>query len=345
MTAVYFAGGEVETLTRALLDNGVKRILYSYYYVYKMRREGFIARMQDEYRDVEWFLDSGAFTYIVKSRTDKASLPPWKAYRKLYFTYVRDTWERWARVMELDLDHLEGVSFDDLMEWRDEMLETCGPGLNLCPVWHPGRGAAEWTAYCRDPRFRHLALGAGHYSRYSGSGRVRRMVMEAHNWNKTVHGLGMTGVNTALRVIPYDTVDSTSWLMGQKFGTLFVFQNNKFRLIGKDGSMGKRERMLYRSHFKAIGVDWRKIEADDGAEVRRANIIAWRRLSDRLEEMRKRQGRSLLGGRDLASDYVWDSPRQREGAEVGLDHAGPKEREVTSSGGSAEESARHPRER
>lgn len=335
----------METLTRALLDNGVKRVLYSYYYIYKMRREGFIARMQEEYPDVQWFLDSGAYTFIVRSKdpATAATLPSWKVYKKLYFTYVRDTFERWTQIMELDLDHLKGVTFDDLADWRDEMFDLCGPSLNLCPVWHPDRGLPEWTAYCRDSRFRHLALGAGHFNK--GAGKVRRMVMEAHQWNKTVHGLGMTRVNTSLQVIPYDTVDSTSWLMGQKFGTLFVFQNNKFRLVGKDGSMGKRERMLYRSHFRAIGVDWRKIEADEISEVRRANIIAWRRLSDRLEEMRKRHGRSLLGGRDLASDYTWESPRLREGEPVEPTHARQREEGGDDAGHPSKEGARRPKER
>lgn len=314
MTAIFLAGAEVETLTRALLDNGARRILYSYYYIYQMRREGFIARMQEEYPDVEWFLDSGAFTYWAKFKSEPEALPPWKIYKKLYFSYINDTWERWCRIAELDLDHMDGITIDMIADWREEMI-TNWPKANICPVWHPSRGPEDWTNYVRDKRFRHLCIGSGQRD----SGLVRRMVMEARQRNKTVHGFGMTKVNTQLQQIPYDSVDSTSWLMGQKFGTLFVFQNNKFRLLGKDGSMGKNVRKLYRTHFTKIGVDWRKIEADDVAEVRRANILAWTRLGARLEEIRKRQKRSLYGQdrpETINRDFVWARARPRERTEV-----------------------------
>ncbi len=320
MTAVFLAGAEVETLTRALLDNGVKRILYSYYYIYQMRREGFIARMQEQYPDVEWFLDSGAFTYWAKFKAEPHKLVPWKIYKKLYFSYVDDTWERWCRIAELDLDHMEGITIDMIADWRDEMLDTW-PDAAITPVWHPSRGPEDWTNYCRDRRMKNLAVGSGQRD----IGLVRKMVMEAHQRNKTVHGFGMTRVNTHLRFIPYDSVDSTSWLMGQKFGTLFVFRNNKFHLVGKDGSTGKSARKLYRMHFTRIGVDWRKIEADDIAEVRKANVLAWKHLGARLEEMRRREGRSLYGQNRtevLNSDYVWKHPRPREREEVKEVHHG-----------------------
>jgi hypothetical protein len=157
-----------------------------------------------------------------------------------------------------------------------------------------------------------LAIGAGGVKEV---GPARKMVLEARQRNKTVHGFGMTRVNSQLIHIPYDSVDSTSWLMGQKFGTLFVFQNNKFKLIGKDGAMGKNARKLYRMHFTRIGIDYRKIEADEIGEVRKANILAWKHLSARLEEVRKRQGRSLYGEvreEVLNHDFVFAKPRERE---------------------------------
>jgi hypothetical protein len=320
VTAIFLAGAEVETLTRALLDNGVKRVLYSYFYIYQMRREGFIARMQEEYKDVEWFLDSGAFTYFAKYKVEPHKLMPWKIYKKLYFNYVGETWERWCRIAELDLDNsFDELTLDVLAEWRDEMVEKW-PTAPIMPVWHPNRGPEDWTSVCRDKRFRHLAIGSG-----SGmDGMLRRMVMEARQRNKTVHGFGMTKVNTSLQKIPYDSVDSTSWLMGQKFGTLFVFQNNKFRLLGKDGSMGKNVRKFYRHHFTRIGIDWRKIEADDTAEVRKANVLAWKHLGDRMIEIRKRQNRTIYGQdrpEVLNKDFTWEAARPRETKEIeGDDH-------------------------
>lgn len=286
MTRIFLAGAEVETLTRALLDNGADKILYSYWYILQMRRERFIDDIQAEYPHVQFMLDSGAFTYWAKYKEEPERLLNVDEYRRRYFSYIAETWPRWFRIAEFDVDPTGLATADDVAEWREEMLETW-PKANIMPVWHPERGPEEWSALVRDPRIHHLAIGSGQKL----WGMVRRMIWEARQRNKTVHGFGMTKVNTVLPRVHYTTVDSTAWLMGQKYGTLFIFANNQFKLIGKGGSMGKAERRYYKKHLKAIGVDWDKIQADDVSELRKANILAWRRVSDRLEYMRKRQGR------------------------------------------------------
>lgn len=338
MTVIFFAGAEVDILTKALLDNGVKRILYSYYYILTMQRETFIDKMQSEYKDVEWFLDSGAFTYGQKWNTDPGKLMDYRQYKKLYFRYINATWNRWVRIAELDLDKPEGwrekITMDMLEEWRTEMHERW-PDANIMVVWQLHRGPEEWTSYVRDRRFKYLAIGSGPPK----IGNLRKMVMEAHTWRKPVHGFGMTHVNTVLPYVPYDSVDSTSWVLGQKYGTLYVFKNNKFKTLAKKDlrydpkdawghktevvrpgythrlqAMGKADRQLYMNYFKNIGCNPKLImsdarlggsgreetkeRADAIAEVRKANIIAWRNLANRLEYMRKREGRSLYGVSD-----------------------------------------------
>ena len=315
MTRVYFAGAEVETLARALMDGGVKHVLWSYYYIQEMRREKFIEKLQNEYPDVSFILDSGAFTYWSKFKSEPHKLMPWRVYRRRYFQYIDATWDKWARIAELDLDETfpDGkggyeITYEMLADWREEMIDRW-PAAPIMPVWHGMRGPEEWTSYVRDPRFRYLAIGSGN----PGLGFVRKLILEAHQWNKLVHGFGMTRVATELKHLPYDTVDSTSWLMGQKFGTIFIFRNNMFRRVGKDGALGKNERRLYRKHFTAIGVDWKKIEADDVAEVRKANILAWRRLGDRLDYMRSLQKKVLPENAtgDFNEDLLRDSPLYR----------------------------------
>lgn len=317
MTAIFLAGAEVETLTRALLDNGVKSILYSYYYIHVMRRERFIEQIQREHPDVRFFLDSGAFTYWTKFRAEPEKLPHWRAFKAAYYKYIEGTWERWYRISELDLDNtFPEITLGLLAEWRDEALERW-PTANFMPVWHGNRGPEEWTWYCRDKRFKCMAIGSG----LPYLGLHRRMIIEAHRWNKAVHGFGMTRFN-ALRFLPYDTVDSTSWLMGQKFGTLFIFKDNEFKLLGKDRGGGKAARRLYKLYFKRIGCDPRLIIADDTAEVRKANILAWRRLSDRMEEVAKRQRRTIEAIYPdgvmprLNETYPWGAPKDRADGDV-----------------------------
>jgi hypothetical protein len=292
------AGAEVETLSRALLENGVKNVLYSYFYVLAFRREEFIARMQREYPDVRWFLDSGAFTYAEKWETDQARLPPQEEYLRRYFEYIDEYGHNYCRITEPDFDLAGSLDVEQVDEVREWMLDRW-PHLNVMPVWHPGRGPEAWTRYCRDPRIKVMAIGGGGTVRArsramtTGSatareilsfGQMRRMVMEAAHMGKPVHGFAMTKLRL-LKVVPFASVDSTSWVMGQKYGTLYVFKNNDFRVMPADQ---KAKRKLYRGYFKAIGCDPDKVIADDVSEVRKANVIAWRNLSERLEYMQRR---------------------------------------------------------
>ena len=171
----------------------------------QMRREEFVVRIQDEYKDVSFFLDSGAFTYWAKWQHESDRLTHWRTYKQRYFTYVDETWERWCRVAELDLDGAFNGEIDlyRLADWREEMFDRW-PTAPITPVWHPERGPEEWTSYCRDDRIKHLAIGSG----VANIGMTRRLIYEAHQRNKLVHGFGMTHVATALPHLPYDSVDS-----------------------------------------------------------------------------------------------------------------------------------------
>lgn len=327
-STIYFAGAEVETLTRALLDNGVKNILYSYFYILQMRRERFVARTIAQNPDVNFFLDSGAFTYYQKWQTDATRLPNYEQYVRRYFSYIDEYGEGFCRVTEPDLDKtLPDITLEKVNGWREEMLLSW-PDLNIVPVWHWWRGADEWNGYCRDDRIRYLSIG-----RYSGTpGSQRKMVMHAMTAGKPVHGFGQTKVNTLLRYVPYDSVDSTTWLTGQQYGTMYVFKGGKFITLAQQND-GKRKRRLYRRYFEAQGCDWEKIKNDDVAEVRKANVIGWRLLADRMEEIKRRRETRPHGEMPELRDPGVDSepvqqPRERTGLSRMWEQVGePKSRE------------------
>jgi hypothetical protein len=357
---------EVETLTRALLDGGVKSILYSYFFIESMRREAFVDKMQREYPHVRWFLDSGAFSYMAQWSSGRSSLPDPYKYFERYCQYIETYGSRFCRIAELDLDHgVKALSPREVTEWREEMVRRW-PHLPVMPVWHPSRGTAGWKEYLADPRFKFVGLGGG--TAQQSVGYQRQMVMAAHRAGKRVHGFAMTKVQTVLKEVPYDTVDSTSWVMGQKFGTLYVFRHNRFFQLGKD--QGKDKRMLFRAYFRAIGVDPELIDDSDKnlkriarlrknqvaavqkeyarrrrhplfltpeeaakklaiAEVRKANVCAWRMLADRLETIQKRRERrhaALASGQERQVDLE-HPPTERVGVMEVLFGRPPRERE------------------
>lgn len=282
-TDIYMAGGEIEKLTRSLLDNGVRWILYSYYYILRFSKEGFVDRMKREYPGVQWFLDSGAFTYATFAATGNRKIPPVDKYVQLYMDYVADAGEGFSRVTELDLDGIEtlDIPYEQVQEWLEEMLVRF-PHLPVMPTFHGWRGEAEWDRYCNDPRIKCMAIGRG----TNNLGLQRRLVMKAMAKGKPVHGFAMTKFKSTLQLVPYDSVDSTSWVMGQKYGLTYIFFANQWKVLTGDQ---KAQRRRFRQYFTSIGVDYHKIEADDLDELRKANVIAWRNLSLRYHEMKMRR--------------------------------------------------------
>ena len=133
-------------------------------------------------------------------------------------------------------------------------------------------------------------MGSG-VIRPQDAGYIRKLVMLAAREGKPVHGFGCTQIQTTLKHVPFDSVDSSSVWKGQRTGSTFIFRDNRWIVL--EGHQ-KSNRKLYKSYFKNIGCDPTKILSDDVAEVRKANVKAWVALAGRLETI-KVQGRQTKG--------------------------------------------------
>jgi hypothetical protein len=312
---IYLAGAETTHLLKTLLENRVRFILLSYYYIRQFNQQEFVARMQARHPDVLWFLDSGAFTYSTQvalqaerlnggHRVGKV-LPSPERYVEEYFDYIDQYGDAWCRITEPDLDGFEGldVTEGDVDAWREEMLDRW-PHLNVTPCYHGWRGREAWTAYCEDPRIKTLSFG-----RKSGDkNELRLLCLQARRHGKPVHGFGFTRVNTSLKggYVPVDSADSTSWVLGQKYGLSYVFRANQLITLKADE---KDKRGLYANYYRAIGVNADAIIYDDAATkdeqhlaLQKANIIAWRNLAARFHA--QKEVRDHLDARRLEGTYT-----------------------------------------
>jgi hypothetical protein len=311
---VYFAGAEAEKFTLMLLDSGVRSILYSYHYILEYRREAFLSRMMLQHPDVSFFLDSGAYTFGMKARKGESHIS-WEKYNDRFMRYVAEFGHQYDRIAELDLDW-SGLPVTPQMvdEWREEMMDE-SPSLPILPVWNRGRGDPAWDRYVRDERLKHLGIA-------SGAGSLGSLAVKANQANaagKTVHGFAMTKMSI-FNYVRFDSCDSSSWIFGQKYGTLFVWRGDKMIMLT---SAQKRDRRLYAKYFETIGCDPKKVIEDDVAEVRKCNIMSWKFLADRVEEQGRQrdiQSRELEEGRasrlEERDGVVSRLFRQREGAQV-----------------------------
>lgn len=277
---IYLAGAETPTLTKDLLAADIRHILYSYYYIRQGKKQEQFADLFANNPQRKFILDSGAFTYQVmwNNPEKRGRLPPVEKYWEEYLSFVRKYGHMCFGVAELDVDGL--VTDTTLNDWREQLIEAVGD--RAMPVWHPERGERAWKRLLADERLRYLGMA----SSTSDVGRMQRMVNEAHQRGKIVHGFAQTKINTVLKYVRFDTVDSTSWLSAQKFGQTFIFRHNKFIVLDKADMGGKNRRRLFKSYFEQIGCDWSLIDADEPKELRKASIIAWKNLSERMAKMR-----------------------------------------------------------
>ena len=287
MTKLFFAGAEYRNLAETLARYDVKSILVSYYYIGMRGRENFIDEIQAKYPAIQWFLDSGAYTYAMakKESSDSGRLLPVEEFVSRYFQYIDDRGSKFCRIAEPDFDNNEYTDVDEakVRVWREVMLSQW-PNLPITPVWNGYRRIEAWSEYCADDRIKHLAISGGYMKNI---GHMAVMAHKAHACGKTVHGFGVTRANI-LQKVRFDTVDSTTWFACQKFGVIYVWKGTKMIAYHSRGQ-GKKDRKKFSKYLKAIGCDIQKVMDDDIDEVRKCNVTSWRIFGERLEEAQKRR--------------------------------------------------------
>lgn len=208
-----------------LYDDTIKKfnvaILESYYYA-------------DEWTEKtiplisNFLLDSGAFTFMSNSHKGKID---WKAYIDGYCDFInRNNVERF---FELDIDSI--VGYDNVLRIRKYIEEKTSK--KCIPVWHKSRGKEEFLRMCDE--YDYVAIGGivtkeikpNEYPFFTW------FINEAHKRHCKIHGLGFTNLQ-GLTKYHFDSVDSTSWTTGNRFGSVYVF--NGKTIVKYDKKQGQR---------------------------------------------------------------------------------------------------------
>jgi len=158
-----------------------------------------------------FMLDSGAYTFIISK---KANLDI-DSYTDEYIDFISHY--NIDLFFEMDVDIIFG--YEKVKKLRDRIEQRVGKPT--IPVFHMIRGINEFKAMCKD--YSYIAI-AGKEFRHDGYKSAIPFINEARKHNCKVHGLGITGMD-ALRNIPFYSVDSTTWLNGNRFGAYFEFKN------------------------------------------------------------------------------------------------------------------------
>jgi len=178
-----------------------------------------------EYKD--FILDSGAFTYLNGADGNIN----WDKYVENYAAFINKYGVK--NFIELDIDPIVGIKEVERLRSKLEQLTD----KKSIPVWHKSRGKDYWLKIVRE--YNYVAIG-GIVTREIKPSEYKYfhwLLAEAKKQNCKVHGLGFTNLK-GLEEYDFYSVDSTSWLSGNRFGSIYKF--NGKTLLKFDKPVGMR---------------------------------------------------------------------------------------------------------
>ena len=171
----------------------------------------------------DFLLDSGAFTFMQSSKTHV----DWNEYIERYADFVKRN--KVKKYFELDIDAI--VGYDKVLEYRKRLERLTG--VQPIPVWHTNRGKDDFQRSAEE--YPYVAIGG-----LVGTGKSEYakkywdmfpwFVKTAHKNKAKIHALGFTS-DEGIRTFHFDSVDSTAWTAGNRFGFLYKFENGKMKKL------------------------------------------------------------------------------------------------------------------
>lgn len=166
-----------------------------------------------------FLLDSGAFTFFSSGKK-----VDWLEYVDYYCDLINRTDVK--LFFELDIDSLVGLP--NVIKLRKEIEKQTNK--QPIPVFHLSRGISQFKRDCDE--YPYVALGgivSGEWSKTQQS-KFPWFINEAHARGAKIHGLGYTSLE-GLKKYHFDSVDSTAWTTGNRFGYVYKFENGTMKQI------------------------------------------------------------------------------------------------------------------
>ena len=166
-----------------------------------------------------FMLDSGAFSFFNGKKMKNVD-----AYISRYAEYI--TANDIKLFFELDIDKI--IGYDKVKEVRRRL--ELATGKRPIPVWHKHLGKQEFIRMCDE--YDYVAIGG------IVSGEITKpeykvlpaFIRAAHERGTKIHGLGFTNMDW-LPLLHFDSVDSTSWTSGNKFGYIWKFDGRRMKQL------------------------------------------------------------------------------------------------------------------
>jgi hypothetical protein len=210
-------------------------ILESFYYV----ENWMIPYIRNHW---DFMLDSGAFTFI---QNGKHSNINWDAYLEKYAQFIIEN--NVKLFYELDIDKIVGINEVERLRLKLESIV----GRQCIPVWHVNRGKNYWLRMVDE--YNYVAFGAV-LTDGVGARKVKSIIpwfgREAHKHKCMMHVLGFTPKDLNVFSGFIDSVDSTSWTMGNRVGYVDVFRNGRMQQTYSPDNMKLKTKVVRFHNFR-----------------------------------------------------------------------------------------------
>lgn len=256
--------------TRCLLEFGIREFLASYVYI--KGRESFyndlFAQLKDE--NGLFMADSGAFSYMGKTLTDKMCTEEyWTPYLEKYVEYLDNNMDNIYVAANMDIDKIVGK--DIVQKWNEKYFEPLQKkGLDICYVAHETVGdpnaVKHFEEYCK--RYNYVGVNQRQKAH------AMKFYNLANRYGIRTHGFAWTQFDLC-KQYPFASVDSVTFQTGSLYGNTFDYDGKNFR---KHLANKKYYRKASRHDYeKYAGVDFEDVfgEREDRNSVTKMNLLAW----------------------------------------------------------------------
>lgn len=262
-TSLIMSGVESESYFEIAMSVGIRKVLMSFLYIQRKGKK-FLRERLEKYPDVKIMVDSGAFTFLTKDEYSNKPIDYWEKYLDKYTKFIKENKEHIFSCVELDIQDLVGEEL--VNEWREKYFAPLEKeGILVCYVWHKDDGISKWKEMCQRFNYVGFSLETGDFTEIE----MIKMINTAKQYNTIIHGFALTKIDTMTK-IPFFSVDSTTWLVGTKYGELNWFDGRKWTRLKKD--KWKRQ---YKTKFIKLGANWELLEKENPYELIRVNLLVF----------------------------------------------------------------------
>lgn len=194
-------------------------------------------------------IDSGAFSFMNGKKVGN-----WDGYTEQYAEFInRNGVELF---FELDIDSIVGLQEVERLRAKLERLT----GKQPIPVWHKTRGKDYFLGMSKD--YPYVALGGivtQEVPRKIYEAAFPWFIYAAHENGAKIHGLGYTSIE-GIQKYHFDSVDSTTWNVGAKYGNICRIIRTKHGFKGKQEHRPNTRVKISRELAKWNFIEWIKFQ-------------------------------------------------------------------------------------